>query len=490
MEEKQKTKRNGKGLKILTIILVVVLITMIGFFGIYTQKQNRMEDVVKGYSLAMDLGGSRIVSIKPEEVTKTTIKDSEGNVIEEELTDEEINEKGYTKEEKDENAEKVTKENIEKTKQYILKRLKRIGVQNYIIKTDDQTGEITLELEENDDTDEIVSNVGTTGKFEIVDSESQEVLMTNDDIKSVDVMYSTLTNGTSVYMVINFNNDGKQKFQDVTEKYKTVENKTDENTTTEEGTENETAENETTDNELSDDTKEEQKQIALKIDGQDMMTTSFDEVITTGKLSLSIGQPSTKSEVVNSNAKRVQRMAAMLEDGPLPIDYEVNGNEYVLSDIETSDMQKIILGFIIVSAILLLILIFKYKLNGLLSSISFIGGAALLLILLRYTNVILSIEGLFGIAIVLFINYLLITSILKNIKEKENEQTVLKIIKKTYGSFFLKVLPIYIMAVVFCFIDWLPIANFGMVIFWGLLLMALYNFIITVPMLKLREEDK
>ena len=94
MKEKQKSKRNGNGVKILTIVLAIILISIIGFIGIYIQKQNRMENVVKGYDLAMDLKGGRVVAIKPVEDIETVIKDSEGNIIEEELTDEEIAEKG------------------------------------------------------------------------------------------------------------------------------------------------------------------------------------------------------------------------------------------------------------------------------------------------------------------------------------------------------------------------------------------------------------
>ena len=94
MKEKQKSKRNGNGIKILTIVLAIILVSMIGFIGIYTQKQNRMENVMKGYYLAMDLKGGRVVAIKPVEDIETVIKDSEGNIIEEELTEDEIAEKG------------------------------------------------------------------------------------------------------------------------------------------------------------------------------------------------------------------------------------------------------------------------------------------------------------------------------------------------------------------------------------------------------------
>lgn len=488
---KEKQKRNGNGIKILTIVLAIILISMIGFIGIYKQKQNRMENIMKGYDLAMDLKGGRVVAIKPVEDIKTIIKDSEGNIIDEDLTEDEIAEKGYTTEEVNNNADKLTKENFEKTKELLTKRLKQMKLQNYIIKLDDATGEITIELEENSQTDEIVSNFGTTGKFEIVDSETEEVLMDNNDIKRVDVGYSTQTEGTSVSMNIVFKE--KKKFEELTTTYKTIENTTAQNETTENNTndENTTNENETSENaENTESTENTQKKIVMKIDGQEIMSTSFDQIVKTGILQLSVGKTSTSVDTINDYLRKAQRMATVLENGELPIEYEVSGNEYIESDIETSQIQKIILVFAIIVAILLIVLIIRYKTTGLLTAISYIGLAAIYLILIRYTNVIISLEGIFGIGIVLLLNYLFINRILANINKKEKDEIVIKTVQKTYGSFFLKIIPICIMAVAFCFMDWMPIASFGMVMFWGILLIAVYNYVITLPLLKMKENKE
>lgn len=496
MKEKQKNNRNGNGIKIITIVLAIILISMIGFIGIYTQKQNRMENLVKGYDLAMDLKGGRVIAIKPTENVETVIKDSEGNIIEEELTDDEIEQKGYTKEEINNNADKLTKENFEKSKEFLIKRLQQMGLQSYIIKLNDQTGEITIEIEENSQTDEIVSNFGTTGKFEIVDSETEEVLMNNNDIKKVDVKYGTESTGTSVYMDIVFNKEGKKKLEDISTTYKTIENATnnttEENTTTTETDANETTEN-TENTENTNNTTEEQntqKKITMKIDGEQIMSTSFDTVIKTGSLQLTVGKTSTSTETVNGYLKRAQRMATILENGELPIEYEVSGNEYIKADIEIEQIQKIILAFVIIIAILLFVLIIRYKVTGILTAISYVGLSAIYLLLIRYANVAISLEGIFGIGIVLLLNYLFINKILANISKKEEDETVTKVVQKTYGSFFLKIIPICIMAIVFCFMDWIQIASFGMVMFWGILLIAVYNFVVTFPLLKMKENKE
>lgn len=488
MKKEQKSKKNGNGIKILTIVLAIILISMIGFVGIYTQKQNRMENVMKGYDLAMDLKGGRIVAIKPTENNETVIKDSEGNVIEDELTDDEIAEKGYTKEEINKNADKLTKENFEKTKELLSKRLQQMGLKNYIIKLNDETGEFTVELEENSQTDEIVSNFGTTGKFEIVDSETEEVLMNNNDIKRIDVGYSTETEGASVSMNIVFKE--KKKFEEITTTYKTIENTTTQNTTTENSTNGEDTTNENETSENTENTEITQKKIIMKIDGKEIMTTSFDQIVKTGILQLSVGSTSTSVDTINEYIRRAQRMAAVLENGELPIEYEVSGNEYIESDIETQQIQKIVIAFVIIATILLIVLIIRYKTTGLLTAISYIGLAAIYLILIRYANVTISLEGIFGIGIVLLLNYLFINRILANNSKKENGETVTKVVQKTYGSFFLKIIPICIMAVAFCFIDWIQIASFGMVMFWGIVLIAVYNFVVTLPLLKMKENKE
>ena len=481
--EKEKKTKNGNTIKILTIVLAMILISMIGFIGIYTRKQNRMENIIEGYDLAMDLKGSRVVSIAPVEDKETVIKDAEGNKIEEDLTDEEIAEKGYTKEEIDNNADKKTKDNFENAKDIIQKRLKDLGVDNNIIKLNEETGEITLEIEENTNTDQIVSEIPVEGKFEIVDSKSNELLMDNSNIKEVNVVYGSDTNGTMVYLQIVFTDEGKAKLEEITNTYATVENET-----TDENATNENTTNETTDENATEDntTEEEQKEIILKIDDQDIMTTSFDQPIKTGKLELSVGTSSTDNDKIQTYVEKARSIATELNNGKLPMQYEITGNEYIISDIETDLIQKVSIGIIVVIAISAICLIIKFKLNGFISIFTTSGFMALFLMLIRYANVKISLEGIFAIAVIAIIDYLLIWKLLENAKGEEISEKI----QKTYINFMLKIMPICIMAISFCFINWIPISSFGMVMFWGIVLLIIYNWIITVPVLKMRGKKE
>lgn len=484
MENKQKKEKiqnvkeekRERIIKIITACLITILISMIGFVGIYTQKQNQMKNQIKDYDLSMDLKGARILSIKPKEDKETIIKDTEGNKITEELTDEQITEKGYTKEEVNKNAEKLTKENFEKTKTIIQKRLKNMGIENYIIRLNEETGEIFIEIEENTETDTIVSNIGATGKFEIQDSETKEVLLDNSDIKLVDVRYNTAETGTDVYLNIQFDKEGKNKLTEITENYKTI-NTTTENTTTKNTTkENTTSESETT---------EAQKKVVIKIDDEEVTTTSFDNIIRTGSLQLTVGKSSTSRSKINENAKKANNIASTLSFGNLPVDYEVSQNEYILSNITTKKIQQLITIIAIIAVIGLIALMFRYKLTGVLSSIAFIGFTALYLLLVRYANVIITLEGIFGIAVILVINYIL-TNKIANSNEKEKTA---KEVKKEYGKSWLKIIPICIISIVFSFARWTPIASLGMVMLWGLALSAVYQLFITIPLIKINDKS-
>ena len=474
-----------KKVKIITIILAIIVLTMVGFIGVYTQKQNRMENALKDYAYTMSLDGARTVRLAVNTETETVVKDADGNEVENgsELTDEEITQNGYTKEETKINKdEDLNQENYNKSKKVIEERLKDIGANEYVVKLDESTGDIIVELPENEATDSIISNVATTGKFEIIDSETKDVLMTNEDIKLANVMYgsdstTTTTAGTTVYLNLEFTKEGSEKLKQISETYhkEAEDTNTTENTTTEETAD---AEETTT------------KEIIMQIDGEEIMSTSFDETIENGTLQLSIGSGTTDTDTLQDYVSQASSMAVILDDGNLPIEYTVEENEYILSDI-TQDQLNILAYVILAIAIIgLIILIFRFKTNGLVSAISYVGMVALYVILIRYTNVEISLEGILGIILTLVFNYILIYKLLVELKaEKTTKQEIKETITKTYVEFFAKIIPVAIAIIFFCFMDWMPISSFGMVMFWGIVLIFLYNYIVTNTLLKIKLNE-
>lgn len=470
-----------KKVKILTIALLIILVTMVAFFGVYVQFQNRMENKVKDYSYTMDIEGARQVRLKVDTSVNEIIKDKDGNVIES-ATDEEIEQNGYTKEEQAINTQEVLNvENYKLTRKLIQKRLKELNVENYIIKVDEASGEIVVELTEDDKTDFIVSNLNTVGKFEIIDTQTKEILMNNDDIKSSNVLYNTTQAGTNVYLNIEFTKEGAKKLENISSTYVTIAEKTNEETQVEAEEGTETQSEDTTTEEKN---EEAQKTITMKIDNQEIMTTGFEEVIKTGTIQLTVGKASTDADTIDEYVQNAQTMATVLDTGKLPITYTLDENKYVSSDMTQESLKTLAIAIAIVVAIALVALIIIYKGKGILGAISYVGLAAVFLLIIRYANVQLSLEGIFGIVLILALNYILTIKMLSSIiKNEEGSKTINKLL----GKFFVEIIPVCIITIVFCFIKWIPISSLGMVMFWGLLLIALYNLIITKKLLELSE---
>ena len=141
-------------------------------------------------------------------------------------------------------------------------------------------------------------------------------------------------------------------------------------------------------------------------------------------------------------------------------------------------------GVAIVLLVIFVISIVKYKGRGLLADISFIGFVAILSLILRYTNVSISIEGIGAILLTLIINLRLNQMILSKTKTMN---VVSEAVTTSYKELFLRIIPIMIITVVFCFSGWTSLSSFGMIMFWGLVLIAVYNIVVTKTLLKLKE---
>lgn len=467
-------------LKITTITLLIVLLTMIAFVGVYVQVQNRMENKVKDYQLAMELDGARIVTLKVSEDTTSNSEDA------------------------------LNVENYNKSKKIIEDRLNKLNVQNYKIRLNEKTGEIVIELTENDETDNIVSNINTVGKLEIIDTQTEEVLLNNADIQNSNTLRSTTSTGTSIYLTIEFNGEGKKKLEDITNTYvpqseesADTEESTDSETESTDTTENADSETENNANENSTDTTEttetteteeasttEEKTITLKIDDEEIMTTSFEEPITDGIMHLSVGRESADRDTVSENIKQAQQMTAIIAYGNMPVQYDISTNTYIEANVSENLVNIVIIGGAIVVAIALIFLMIKYKSKGLLSAISYVGLLSILLLIIRYTNVVLSIEGISAIFIVLILNYIFINKILRSLNEanKSKESNSKNTINIAIKDFIIKIIPILILAITFSFMGWIPTSSFGMVMFWGIALIILYNLAITKNLLKYSEK--
>lgn len=466
----------NKGIRISIIILVVILMSIISFVGIYVQNQNRMENIVPEYQWGMDIEGSRKIVVSVSDEVEEVRYDANGNVIADSDTTTEV---ARTEENQVNTEESKTAENYKKSRQIIEKRLKEMQVADYTIRENEENGSLTIQIPENDDTDMVVGNLITVGKFEILDDQTEEVLMTNADIASATAGYGTTASGTTaIFVNIQFNNDGKEKLRNITQQY--VETQVQTNTVSEDTQTNEEAQNTQTNGETANttDTETQTKRIRINIDGQTLLTTYFEEEITDGLIQLSVGSTSsstTTSELQNYLIQ-AQAMATILNNGDMPLTYEMEQNKFVASDITPQMLQ--IVGYVglAVLVILVLYMIVRYRKEGFFLGIALLGYVAALLLIIRYANVMVTIDGMLAIALVTLVNFWFLVKLMKMGQEVEDAKIAFR---KVVQHIAWVLIPIAVIAVVFTFAAWLPIFSFGMIIFWGILLGVVYHYILT-----------
>ena len=454
-----KEKRKGNHLKTVLIVLIIVLISLISFVGIYIQDKNRMANIIPDYIIGTDVEGYRVVSLNVDNSTKDIIKDADGNVIES-ATDEEIAEKGYTKTTEPINKpENLTTQNYEKSKEIIQQRLEELQVSDYKVRQNPEYGNIVIELKEDLNTDNIISSLTSVGKFEIQNNDTKEVLITNQDIEDVSVLYNNTTTGTDIYLGIEFNKEGTKKLEDITRTYI--------KSTDQDGNETE-------------------KKINMLLDGNSILTTSFTEPIVDGRLQLSVGSGGASSSDLSQYIAQATNMAVLLNHESMPITYTTESNKFIQSAINTQVVKIIVIAVAIIIGISLIVMMILYRKRGILAAISHIGLTAVILLILRYTNVEIGIGGIIGLAFIQVMNYLLLMLILKKTKNNKKENTDFK---ATLIQFCFVMIPAYIVAIVFSFTTFLPIYSFGMVVFWGITLIVLYNLVITKNLLIHAKEE-
>ena len=458
----KKAKQNNKTLKLLgkiSVVVIILLLSLISFAGIYVKDKNAMKNVIPEYKLGTDLYGARNILVKVDDSTTTKKYDSNGNLVENSSDKDENNENITEVEEKVNPDELRTAENYENVKNIIEARLKYMNVEDYLLRFDESTGNISLEVPENSSTDYIAQYTITKGEFKIVDNDTSEVLLSNADLKEAKVQYSTSTSGTTVYLTIEFNKDAVEKLKNISNTYISSTD----------------AEGKTT-----------TKKIKMTLDDSTIISTYFQEEISTGIIQLSMGTSTNTSEI-QSNIQSASNMAVLLNTDPMPLTYTMETNRFVYSDITAETLKIVIVGLCIVALIMAICMVIKFKKNGLMGVIADIGFTAVLLLAIRYGNVEISLAGIFAIAIAVIVEYIVTGLILNEYSKKCEKEILIKNIKHLMGRIAICLVPFVVMAVTFALISWEEIASIGMILFWAIIIMIIYNTLMLV--LKIFESN-
>lgn len=471
-------------------IAFVIFVSVVAFVGVYQKENGVWRNLVADYQYGMDVEGARELrfAVDDTEEEKYVYVDEQGNNKGEVWKDgssvtqeteensenaeetENVEEVPYAKETRKIKVnpdDKLTKENFEQAKKIIQKRLKEEELDEYNLRIDDVTGKLVIESENDDKTIHLVEQlVSKPGKFQIIDYQNGLVLMDNLAIKNASVVYSNQSN-YNTYLQIEFNKEGAEKLKEISNKYVEIKDET-------EGEESEQTEENAEEN--SEEEKEtEKKMVSIVFDDDTMMTTYFGEEMSSGLLQIAVGQERTNYEDFLEDYQSAQTLANMINSGVLPVTYALETDNFVKSEWIASKQNLEIALFVILVVVPAIFYIVKFKKNGVLAAILNMGYVAGFSLILKYTNVEMTINAIFARMLMIVVNMAFLKMMVQQLETQTIKQAYAEVSKK----FYFAMLPLAVTALVFTFVKNYAINSVGMVVFWALILNVLYNVVFT-----------
>ena len=455
------SKNLSKKLTVILLVAISVAIIVAVFVGVYVRKYNKIVDITPDATYSSEVSGSieyRLSVDETEEEIEVYV-DDDGNVVgyvddgSDTSDDDWENTTGYvieTQTIKTNDDEILTEENYEKTKSIIEARLEALGATEYQIRLNTETGDITVDLSENDSVSYLYQTaILSKGEFRIIDYQTGVVLLDGSNVvEASEYTYSSDGLTYDTYLQIEFDEEGANIINEISQKYI----------------------------EYTDDDGEEQiDYITIEIDGDAIYTTYFGEEYTESVISIPLGQDLTDTETIEAYEESVEAVATIINLGELPITYTADETSGLL--VRTNISDEVLLGIkiaiIIVLIIITIIFIVRYKLDGLLAGIFNAAFVGLVILVLSALNIVMSSGSLFAIIGLILLNILFLEKCLNAVKENIS---YLEVLKSFYGVAF----PVIIVAFVFTMITVnTSITGIGMTLFWGLILEILFNTLIT-----------
>ena len=470
-----KEKNLTKILMSILLVLVSIAVIVIAFVGIYMPKANKLKNIIPDYKLGTEVNGIIEYRLIPDdsENEKEVYVDSKGNVrgfvedgkdssssssssveVTTDLaeTETETNDTGFSKETRkiiENEKTSLTEENFEKTKKIIEERLENAGATEYSIRLDKSTGNMVVELSQNDDVSYLYQvGLSAYGKFDIIDYQTGVVLMDKSHLLDANVVTNAdpETNKYNIYLQLTLDETGKNIIKEISKQY--VEY-------------TDTEGNKKTD------------RISIRVDGEAVMTTYFGEEYDNAVLNIPISS-NVEAKDLNDYAKSVSDVAFLLNQDEVPVKYVQDGGALFIESTIADEVMDIVYWSIVALLILItVVLLIKYGPRGFLSGIMNACLIGLVIIVLKYAKVVISLSSLVALYGVVILNLMFITKYLRKLKGGE-ENSYLETMKEYYSVTF----PLVVVSFIYTFFVSATVTGLGSVLFWGMLLQIIYNTIV------------
>lgn len=255
----------------------------------------------------------------------------------------------------------ITEQDLEKSVAVIRKRLEKVNIFDYIVRTDPEMSQIYIEIPTNTqdasvDPLEAVKGLDKTAKVEFRDPDGN-VLLSGDDIKSAAYSNEAVdsTGLPSPHVVLTFSEEGSTKFA------------------------------EATGNLVG-------KTMGIYLDDEEISAPHVNEKIESNTAIITMGQGTFEERKAEA-----QNLAVLIDSGALPFSLSVISKEYVGPYIGQQALEISIKAGIVALIIVFVIMIVVYRMQGLAASIALVSYVAIMLLILSTTGISLTLPGIAGI---------------------------------------------------------------------------------------------
>ena len=462
--------------KTIAIILIIITLSLISFVGVFRNSLNSMVNLIPDFVYGMELGGTRELKFTLSDTSsdKEVYVDDNGKYMGDVPADDSSNENGISLDATvDEQGDKVAKEEAEKpayktetrtikanddsvlnqesyeeSKRIIQERLEQAQIPEYNIRLNNITGDLTLEVPEDDNTQVAFELASAQAKLEIVDGQTGVVLLSNEDVKKAVPTYYADEHGYQAYLQIEFVKEKHETLKEISKNYIKITNENNE---------------------------EETKTIKLLLDGDQMLETYFGQELSSGILQITMGEETSDSAAFSKSYESAAFFANIINNGKTPNAYTISSDNFVKSQITDDLVVLAKVAFAGLIAIVSLVMIVKYKANGVLGAISSVGYIAVTLLAIRYTSVTITLNSLIALLGVATVNYVFMFNYLRRFKTDSRRHAFTESLKEIT----ITIIPLWVVAVIFTFMTSVTINSVGMIMFWGLFVHLIYSTIIT-----------
>ena len=260
-----------------------------------------------------------------------------------------------------EEGKEITADDLEKSKAVIEKRLEDKNIYDYIIRVDSNTNQINVEIPTDTSDTSVdplaaIEGLDRTAVVEFRDSDNN-VLLKGDDIQSAKYSEDAVdsTGIGTPHVVLNFSDEGKQKFAEATEKMVG-------------------------------------KAMPIYLDEECITSPTVNSKIDSSTAIITVGNGTyaEKKEIA-------EEYAMLIDSGSLPFNLKIVNKEYIGPYVGQQALEVSIRAGIVALVVICLIMLVIYRLPGIVASIALIIYVSILLLVISNTGISLTLSGIAGL---------------------------------------------------------------------------------------------